>query len=93
MSALARFIAAGLAQGFSFFATPLSLAIGGAFPGADAFMPCGGCRQVLVEAERRQGQPLRVILQVRDEDVMISESAVNLMPFAFEAHGLGGQES
>jgi len=24
--------------------------------------------------------------------VMISESAVNLMPFAFEAHGLGGQE-
>ncbi|MEC7693672.1 MAG: cytidine deaminase [Bacteroidota bacterium] len=60
---------------------------------ADAFMPCGGCRQVLVEAERRQGQPLRVILQVRDEDVMISESAANLMPFAFEAHGLGGQES
>ena len=48
---------------------------------------------VLVEAERRQGKPLRVILQVRDEDVMISESAVNLMPFAFEAHGLGGQES
>ena len=32
------------------------------------------------------------ILQVRDEDVMISESAVT-MPFAFEAHGLGGQES
>ena len=60
---------------------------------AEAFMPCGGCRQVLVEAERRQGQPLRVILQVRDEDVMISESAVNLMPFAFEAHGLGGHES
>ena len=23
---------------------------------ADAFMPCGGCRQVLVEAERRQGK-------------------------------------
>ena len=60
---------------------------------ADAFMPCGGCRQVLVEAERRQGQPMRVILQVRDEAVMISDSAVNLMPFAFEAHGLGGQES
>ena len=60
---------------------------------AEAFMPCGGCRQVLVEAERRQGQPMRVILQVRNEDVMISESAVNLMPFAFEAHGLGGHES
>lgn len=60
---------------------------------SEAFMPCGGCRQVLVEAERRQGEPLRVLLQVRDEDVVISASAVNLMPFAFEAHGLGGQES
>lgn len=56
---------------------------------SDAFMPCGGCRQVLVEAERRQGAPLRVILQVRDEEVMISDSAINLVPFAFEAQGLG----
>jgi len=60
---------------------------------SEAFMPCGGCRQVLVEAERRQGEPLRVLLQVRNEVVVISASAVNLMPFAFEAHGLGGQES
>ena len=30
---------------------------------------------------------MRVILQVRDEDVMISESALNLIPFAFEAKG------
>jgi cytidine deaminase len=58
-----------------------------------AFMPCGGCRQVLVEAERRQGQPMRVLLQVRDEEVVVSDSALNLMPFAFEAHGLGGHES
>lgn len=56
---------------------------------AEAFMPCGGCRQVLVEAERRQGSPLRILLQVRDEEVAVSESALNLMPFAFEAHGLG----
>ena len=55
----------------------------------NGFMPCGGCRQVLVEAERRQNQPLRILLQVRDEDVMVAESAVNLMPFAFEALGLG----
>ena len=55
----------------------------------EGFMPCGGCRQVLVEAERRQDQHLRILLQVRDEDVIISESAVNLMPFAFEALGLG----
>ncbi len=56
---------------------------------SEAFMPCGGCRQVLVEAERRQGTPLRILLQVRDEEVMESESALNLIPFAFEAHGLG----
>ena len=56
---------------------------------SEAFMPCGGCRQVLVEAERRQEAPLRILLQVRDEEVMESESALNLMPFAFEAHGLG----
>ena len=55
----------------------------------NGFMPCGSCRQVLVEAERRQDQHLRILLQVRDEDVMVSESAVNLMPFAFEALGLG----
>ncbi|MDA0729089.1 MAG: cytidine deaminase [Bacteroidetes bacterium] len=57
---------------------------------SEAFMPCGGCRQVLVEAERRQGSPIRVLLQVRDEEVAISSSAVNLVPFAFEAFGLGG---
>ncbi len=55
----------------------------------EGFMPCGGCRQVLIEAERRQDQPLRILLQVRNEDVMVSESAINLMPFAFEALGLG----
>ena len=58
---------------------------------ADAFMPCGGCRQVLLEAERRQGTPIQILLQVRDEVVTMSESAANLMPFAFDAHGLGGE--
>ncbi len=57
---------------------------------AEAFMPCGGCRQVLLEAERRQGTPIQIILQVRDEVVTMSASAANLMPFAFDAHGLGG---
>ena len=31
----------------------------------EGFMPCGGCRQVLVEAERRQDQHLSILLQVR----------------------------
>ena len=58
---------------------------------SEAFMPCGGCRQALLEAERRQGEPIRVLLQVRGEDVSISPSVSNLMPFAFDAEGLGGQ--
>ena len=57
---------------------------------AEAFMPCGGCRQVLLEAERRQGTPIQIILQVRDEVVTMSASAANLIPFAFDTHGLGG---
>ncbi len=60
---------------------------------AEAFMPCGGCRQVLLEAERRQGTPIQILLQVRDEVVTMSASAANLMPFAFDAHGLGGGET
>ena len=55
---------------------------------SDAFMSCGGCRQVLWKPNA-VSRAMRVLLQVRDEDVMISESAINLMPFAFEAKGLG----
>jgi len=54
-----------------------------------AFMPCGGCRQVLLESEQRQPGVIRLLLQARDEDVLVSESAANLVPFAFDAEGLG----
>ena len=47
------------------------------------FTPCGSCRQVLLESELRQSKPIRLLFQVRDEDVLISESADNLMPFSF----------
>jgi cytidine deaminase len=52
-------------------------------------MPCGGCRQVLLESEQRQLGPIRLLLQARDEDVLISKSATNLVPFSFDADGLG----
>jgi cytidine deaminase len=55
----------------------------------NAFMPCGGCRQVLLESEQRQEGPIRLLLQARDEDVLVSKSATNLVPFAFDADGLG----
>jgi cytidine deaminase len=49
----------------------------------DTFMPCGGCRQVLLEAELRQKTPIKLYLQARDEVVMVSKSASNLLPFSF----------
>ena len=49
----------------------------------DTFMPCGSCRQVLREAELRQKTPIKIYLQARDEFVMVSKSASNLLPFSF----------
>tara|TARA_B100000767_G_scaffold271769_1_gene298045 strand:- start:1537 stop:2028 length:492 start_codon:yes stop_codon:yes gene_type:complete len=49
----------------------------------DTFMPCGSCRQVLREAELRQKTPIKIYLQARDEVVMVSKSASNLLPFSF----------
>ena len=49
----------------------------------DAFMPCGSCRQVLWEAELRQKTPIQIYLQARDEVVLVSKSASNLLPFSF----------
>ena len=49
----------------------------------DAFMPCGSCRQVLRETELRQKTPIKIYLQARDEVVLVSKSASNLLPFSF----------
>ena len=48
-----------------------------------AFLPCGGCRQVILESETRQSTKIKILLQVRNEVVLVSESAINLIPFAF----------
>ena len=50
---------------------------------SSGFSPCGSCRQVILESEVRQSKPIRLLFQVRDEKVLISESASNLMPFSF----------
>ena len=45
--------------------------------------PCGGCRQVIVEAARRQkGQEIELILYGEEQTLVLSERA--LMPFAFD---------
>lgn len=44
--------------------------------------PCGQCRQVLLDAERRQGSPMRVIMYGGGTATAV-ESAALLLPFTF----------
>lgn len=45
--------------------------------------PCGQCRQVLVDVERRQGSPLRVIMS-GGGSASVVEHAADLLPFTFK---------
>ena len=44
--------------------------------------PCGQCRQVMVDVERRQGSPMRVIMSGRGTATVL-DSAARLLPFTF----------
>lgn len=44
--------------------------------------PCGQCRQVMVDVERRQGFPMRVIMS-GNGSASVVESAALLLPFTF----------
>lgn len=45
---------------------------------------CGFCRQVLVEMERQQGERIKVILHKIDGRTYVFDSALALLPLAFE---------
>ncbi|MEG1886001.1 MAG: cytidine deaminase [Alistipes sp.] len=45
--------------------------------------PCGQCRQVMVDVERRQAEPIRVIMS-GGGSASIVDSATLLLPFTFE---------
>ena len=45
--------------------------------------PCGQCRQVLLDTERRQGSPIRIIMAGGSSASEVS-SAKDLLPFQFE---------
>ncbi len=48
----------------------------------DECYPCGACRQTLLDAERRQGSSIRVVM-AGSNSATIVESAAALLPFAF----------
>lgn len=48
----------------------------------DVITPCGGCRQVLLETEKRFNSPLKIMMCGNDE-VYIVKSANDLLPLCF----------
>ena len=46
-------------------------------------VPCGSCRQAMLEYESRQGSPVKIILQKEKNKIIISESVSNLLPLSF----------
>lgn len=45
--------------------------------------PCGACRQVMLESEKRQEHPLRVLLVNQNDSVILVDSAKYFLPFTF----------
>ena len=50
--------------------------------------PCGMCRQALQEYEIRGNKPMRMILSGLEGEVIIVQSATQLLPFAFSGEEL-----
>jgi cytidine deaminase len=46
--------------------------------------PCGFCRQVMVEMEQNQGEKIKVILHKIGGSTFVFESALSLLPLAFD---------
>ena len=51
-------------------------------PSARECYPCGQCRQVMVDVERRQGSPMRVIMSGNGTATVV-DTAARLLPFTF----------
>lgn len=60
----------------------VALAIASA-PAEHECYPCGACRQALLDAERRQQSPMRIIMAGGDTATVV-ESAETLLPFTFK---------
>ncbi len=67
--------------------TPLAIAIT-AFSEtqviAEPLAPCGSCRQVMAEYEKKGGKNLKVIMQGQVGPVIVTESMKVLLPFTFD---------
>lgn len=53
----------------------------------DPIPPCGACRQVILETEKRYGQPLRILLFGKKHIYEIKNIG-DLLPLSFEASAM-----
>ena len=51
-------------------------------------LPCGACRQVMLEYETRQGRPIPLLLPGRGGTILRFSSLAALLPFSFSANDL-----
>ena len=80
----------GLAAAWPQHAAIVGMAVA-ARPGEGDFgpaMPCGACRQVMLEYETRQGQPIPLLLPSRAGTILRFNSLGALLPFSFSAADL-----
>ena len=49
------------------------------------FSPCGSCRQVLLEYEMLQKNPIKVILKSGNSKIWVFNSISDILPFGFDA--------
>lgn len=80
----------GLAASQPGHATIVGMAVAARPHGGDfgpAF-PCGACRQVMLEYETRQGQPIPLLLPGRTGTILRFDSLATLIPFNFSADDL-----
>jgi len=45
-------------------------------------LPCGSCRQRILELQRKQGTPISIYIGAPDGEVILVEDATFLLPFA-----------
>lgn len=51
--------------------------------------PCGMCRQYILEVEKKQAQPIELILSGNEGEVLVVNSAKDLLPLHFTDEFLG----
>jgi cytidine deaminase len=52
-------------------------------PSQQLVSPCGSCRQVMVESEKRNGEPIKLIISSNNREVIEFKAFSDILPFPF----------